>query len=119
MLFGSIVFLSSLLFFHQIGNFEKGKIKTRAVKVSLLIELFFDIIPSVVSLLFQLATQKSLSSYAGQIISTLNMLNGAICAVMYAKIFLTTEKQIFMHSRYDSSKVAPRNVSSTQIRRTK
>ncbi|KAI1708658.1 hypothetical protein DdX_11735 [Ditylenchus destructor] len=81
--------ISCSLFFYMLKQSGKAKIiKNRVVKNTILFELFFDVIPAITGLAFNLIVGETPANYLGQYTVMLCYVDAACCSIFYSKVML-------------------------------
>ncbi|KAI1703702.1 hypothetical protein DdX_14755 [Ditylenchus destructor] len=82
----SIYFFIMLRRHHQTA---KTSLRTRVVKLTLVADIAFSMVPNYIQLIFNTVTGMSLGVYLGTFATTTFMFHPALCSIMYTRIFLS------------------------------
>ncbi|KAI1701264.1 hypothetical protein Ddc_17695 [Ditylenchus destructor] len=88
-IFATVNVICSLFFFYTLRKAARGnesRIKNRAVKITILLEIFLNIIPGYFAYFFNVITGEVSSNYVGQISMLLCTADAAICATFYSLV---------------------------------
>ncbi|KAI1710233.1 hypothetical protein DdX_10914 [Ditylenchus destructor] len=98
--------VSCTLFFYMLKHSGKAKIiKNRVVKNTILFELFFDVIPSIIGLVFNMIVGETPANFLGQYTAMLLCLDAACCSIFYSKVMLRSGG--WKHWKHSANKTVP------------
>ncbi|KAI1712925.1 hypothetical protein Ddc_12149 [Ditylenchus destructor] len=88
LILGILNIIASCLLFYALKSTSKQELKNRVVKVTMIMEIFLDVLPMFLNQLWFMISEISLGSYVGQLPTCLSMLNVAICSIYYSRILI-------------------------------
>uniref|UniRef100_A0A915CVW9 Uncharacterized protein n=1 Tax=Ditylenchus dipsaci TaxID=166011 RepID=A0A915CVW9_9BILA len=95
LLFGCVNTILSFLFFLRINKKSAKNIKNRAVKITLIVEICFNILPTFFNFILSIIVSEPLNNYLGQYVEMFCMMDAACCSVLYTLIFVKKHGRIY------------------------
>ncbi|KAI1732626.1 hypothetical protein Ddc_01502 [Ditylenchus destructor] len=89
----TINLILSFYFFIMLSKCKHVHVKSRTrnhvVKITLILEIVFNILPTITGTIFNTIVGKSLGTYIGSYVNMTFLIHAAICSILYTTIFLS------------------------------